>query len=126
MEGEAKQGIPFQPRRRDHSLSARPASEEFGSLVHKTSVGHKESGRNQGKLEEGLNAIDECDLPGKLKLWCLQFGLMPRLMWLLTVYEVVMSHVEHMQQHSSIFIRKWLGVSSNLKSVTLHGRGTKV
>ena len=48
------------------------------------------------QLEEGLKAIDECGLPGKLKLWCLQFGSMPRFMWPLTVYEVVMSHVEHM------------------------------
>ena len=51
----------------------------------------------KGKLEEGMKAIDDCGLPGKLKLWCLQFGLMPSLMWPLTVYEVAMSHVEHME-----------------------------
>ena len=28
----------------------------------------------KGKLKEGVKAIDECSLPGKLKLWCLQFG----------------------------------------------------
>ena len=33
-EGEAGQGIPFHPGRRGHSLSVRPASEEFGLLVH--------------------------------------------------------------------------------------------
>ena len=51
----------------------------------------------KGKLKEGLKAIDACSVPGKHKLWCLQFGLMPRLMWPLTVYEVAVSHVEHME-----------------------------
>ena len=59
-----------------------------------TSLGHwyteelrdtKRVAEIKGKLEEGMKAIDECGLPGKLKLWCLQFGLMPRLMWPLTV-----------------------------------------
>ena len=54
------------------------------------------------------------------------FGLMPRLMWPLTVYEVAMSHVEHMKQCIIVFLRKWLGISSNLTSVALYGRGTKV
>ena len=60
----------------------------------------------KGTMEDGLKAIDECGLPGKLKLWCLQFGLMPGLMWPMTVYEVAMSHVTHMEQHISMFIRK--------------------
>jgi hypothetical protein len=34
---------------------------------------------NQAK--EGLVNIDHSKLPGKFKLWCLQFGLYPRLLW---------------------------------------------
>lgn len=34
-----------------------------------------------------LKIIDSTLLPGSLKLWCLQFGLLPRLMWPLTVYD---------------------------------------
>jgi len=37
---------------------------------------------------EGLKSIYSCALPGKLKLWCFQFGLLPRLLWPLTMYEV--------------------------------------
>ena len=29
----------------------------------------------------GLESISKTMLPGRLKLWCLQFGLLPRLMW---------------------------------------------
>ena len=73
-----------------------------------------------------MKTIDECGLPGKLKLWCLQFGLMSRLMWPLIVYEVVMSQVEHIQQCICVFIRKWLGISPNLTSVALYGREIKM
>ena len=31
-----------------------------------------------------------------------------------------------MEQCISVFIRKWLGISPNLTSVALYGRGTKV
>lgn len=31
-------------------------------------------------VAEGLDRIDESGLPGKLRLWCLQFGLYTRLM----------------------------------------------
>ena len=40
-------------------------------------------------------------------------------------HEVAVSHVEHMEQCISVFIRKWLGISSDLTSVALYGRGTK-
>jgi len=34
---------------------------------------------------EGLKSINSC---AQLKLWCFQFGLLPRLLWPLTVYNV--------------------------------------
>lgn len=37
----------------------------------------------------GLRHIDKSALPGKLKVLCLEFGLLPRLMWPLSMYEVV-------------------------------------
>ncbi|ONI45671.1 hypothetical protein AN642_00195 [Epulopiscium sp. SCG-B10WGA-EpuloA2] len=47
---------------------------------------------------EGLDRIDKSGLPGKLKLWCLQFGLFPRLMWPLSVYEIPLSAAEKMER----------------------------
>ena len=31
-------------------------------------------------LDDWLQRIDKCGLPNRFKLWCLRFGLMPRLM----------------------------------------------
>ena len=78
------------------SVSDQPMK-SLGCWYTKELRGTKRVAKIKGKLEEGLKAIHECALPGKLKLWCLQFHLMPRLMWPLTLYEVVMSHVEHME-----------------------------
>ncbi len=55
---------------------------------------------------EGLKSIDSCALPGKLKLWCFQFGLLPRLLWPLTVYEVSLTTVEKLEALISSYIRK--------------------
>ena len=61
-------------------------------------------------VAEGLDRIDKSGLPGKLKLWCLQFGLFPRLMWPLSVYEIPLFVAEKMERLVSFYIRKWLGV----------------
>jgi len=58
---------------------------------------------------EGLKSINSCALPGKLKLWCFQFGLLPRLLWSLTVYEVSLTTVDKLEAVISSYIRKWLG-----------------
>ena len=62
------------------------------------------------QAEEGLQKIDESKLPGKYKIWCLQFGLYPRLSWPLLIYEVALSRVEIIERKCSIHIRKWLGL----------------
>ncbi|KAG7495746.1 hypothetical protein JOB18_004645 [Solea senegalensis] len=41
--------------------------------------------------------INKTLLPGKLKLWCFQFGILPRLLWLLTVYEISITKVEKLE-----------------------------
>ena len=72
---------------------------------------------------KGLSAIDKTPLPGRLKLWCLQFGLLPRLMWPLTVYEIPISGVERLERTVSSHIRKWLGLPRCLTSVALYNKG---
>ena len=37
---------------------------------------------------EGLLAINRCGLQGKFKVWCLQFMLIPKLLWSLLIYEI--------------------------------------
>ncbi|MGH0118129.1 UNVERIFIED_CONTAM: hypothetical protein FKN15_044431 [Acipenser sinensis] len=72
---------------------------------------------------EGLKSIDSSALPGKLKLWCFQFGLVPRLLWPLTMYEVSLTTLEKLEALISSYIRKWLGVPRCLSRVGLYGKG---
>lgn len=44
----------------------------------------------------GLKQINSTALPGKLKLWCFQLGLLPRLMWPISIYEVSLSHANRL------------------------------
>lgn len=53
---------------------------------------------------QGLTTIDKTSLPGKLKLWCLQFGLLSRLMWSLMVYEVPITKVKKLEKTVSSYI----------------------
>ena len=47
-------------------------------------------------LEAELKKIDKCKLPGRYKSWILQYMLLPRLMWPLTIYNIPASKVEEM------------------------------
>lgn len=55
----------------------------------------------------GLQAIENTALPGKLKIWCLQLGLLPWVMWPLTVYEVPISRMEKMERRITSQIERW-------------------
>ncbi|TWW57325.1 hypothetical protein D4764_07G0000440 [Takifugu flavidus] len=46
----------------------------------------------------GLKQIKSTALPGKLKLWCFQFGLLPWLMWPISIYEVTLSHANRLER----------------------------
>lgn len=74
----------------------------------------------QRQAEEGLKSIDKTKLPGKYKVWCLQFALYPRLAWPLMIYEVALSRVEIIEQKCSLHIRKWLGLPRITNSSALY------
>ncbi len=71
-------------------------------------------------------AIDETDLPGKLKAWIFQHGLLRRLLWPLQIYKVTLTRVEAIQRHVNKCLRKWLVVPANFTTVGLHSRSAKV
>ena len=56
----------------------------------------------------------------------IQFGLLPRLMWPLTIYEVALSRVENIERKISKMVRKWLGCPRMLTDVALYSRSTKL
>lgn len=74
------------------------------------------------KTSQGVGNIEKLGLPGKSKLCFLQFGLFPRLMWSLTVYEVPLSEVEKIEKMINSFVRKWLRVPRCLSSAAWYGK----
>ena len=79
------------------------------------------------QLQDGLRSIDKCDLLNKDKIWCIYFGLIPKLAWPLQIYEVSLTKVETMERLISKFIfKKWLRVRNSLKNVALYSSSTKL
>ena len=63
----------------------------------------------------------------KDKIWCIYFGLIPKLAWPLQIYEVSLTKVEIMEQLISKFIlKKWLGVPNSITNVALYSSSTKL
>lgn len=69
----------------------------------------------------GLKQINNTALLGKLKLWCFQFGLLPRLVWPITMYEVWLSHANGLERLINSHVGKWLGLPRCLSSAGLYG-----
>lgn len=67
----------------------------------------------------GLQSMDKTFLPGRLKLWCMQCGLLPCLMWPLALY---ISKIEKLEKLIGSFVRKWLGLPRCLSSVDLYSK----
>ena len=68
---------------------------------------------------EGLLAINRCGLQGKLKVWCPQSMLIPKLLWPLLVNEICSAIVEAIETKINKFIRRWLG---HLRISSMHCR----
>ncbi|GFN78420.1 reverse transcriptase [Plakobranchus ocellatus] len=68
---------------------------------------------------ESLLAINKCGLQGKFKIWCLQFMLIPKLLWPLLVYDICSSTVEAIEAKINKYTRKWLGVPPGLSDVAI-------
>ena len=81
---------------------------------HDASLKDKEQVEQLRKeVASGLENINRTLLPGKLKLWCMQYGLRPHLLWPLTLYEVPLSKVEKLERLVSSYVRKWLGLQQH-------------
>ncbi|XP_035685395.1 uncharacterized protein LOC118421998 [Branchiostoma floridae] len=62
------------------------------------------------QVNQGLKAIEESKLPGKFKVWCYQYGLLPRITWPMTMYDMSLTTVEEVERKISRHLRKWLGL----------------
>ena len=77
-------------------------------------------------MDNGLNTIDHCRLPGKHKVWCLPHMLIPMLLWPLLIYEISTTAVEAMDAKINKFTRKWLGVPPCLTNVAPYCRQARL
>ncbi|KAL1279297.1 hypothetical protein QQF64_025970 [Cirrhinus molitorella] len=66
--------------------------------------------------------MERINKTGKLKLWCFQFGILPRLLWPLTVYEIPITKVEKLEWLISTQLKQWLGIPRCLSSIGLYGQ----
>ncbi|GFO46708.1 reverse transcriptase [Plakobranchus ocellatus] len=69
----------------------------------------KDTRRGAKTLElasESLLAINKCGLQGKFKIWCLQFIIIPKLLWPLLVYDICSTTVEAIEAKINKYTRK--------------------
>ena len=78
------------------------------------------------QIKDGLPSIDKCDLIKKDKLWCVYFGLIPRLAWPMQIYEVSLSRIGKRESLICKFLKKLLGVPKSLTNVALYSSSTKL
>lgn len=71
----------------------------------------------------GLNQVNKTALPRKLTLWCFQFGLLPCLMWPISIFKVTLTHAMWLERLVNAQIWKWLGLPRCLARIDLHSNG---
>ena len=77
-------------------------------------------------LDAELKKIDMCKLPGRYKSCILQYMLLPKLMWPLTIYNIPASKVEEMQRKITAALKKWMGIPKNLSTSCMYSKSSKL
>ena len=80
----------------------------------------------KAQLDQWVAKIETSNLPGKFKVWCVEYGIIPRTACQLTVYEVSTSAVEAMERRISSRLRRWLGLPQSFTKIGLYGKSTKL
>ncbi|CAM4625186.1 unnamed protein product [Leuciscus chuanchicus] len=78
------------------------------------------------QLNTWLKAIEHSQLLGRFKVWCFQYGIIPRLQWPFLLYDFPMSQVEGMERLCSKFLRKWLRVPPSFSAINLYSKTSKL
>ena len=69
-------------------------------------------------LTKGLSLISNSGHPAVQKLWILQHLLVPRLRWLLLIYQIPISVVTKLEQKISCCLRKWLHLHNTTTNIS--------
>ena len=68
----------------------------------------------QKQLVQGLSTIDGCGLPGRYKIWCYQFGLLPHVLWPLQIYEIALTREERNGEDGKFIHAEMVGFAKNV------------
>lgn len=101
----------FLKQRVTYTVAENPVK-SFGRWYNATLKDTDQVGQLRKDNINGLESINKSLLPGRLKLWCLQLGLLSRLMWLPSVNNVPISKVNRMERLVSSIAKKLLGFLS--------------
>ncbi len=82
------------------SVSVKSLGKIFDCTLRDTTALQATSNR----LGTWMITVDKSGLPGKFKAWFYQYGILPRLLWPLLVYEVPLSSVEGFERKESHFL----------------------
>ena len=77
-------------------------------------------------LKTELKKIDKCKIPGRYKGWILQYMLIPRLMWPLTIYSIPETKIEEFQKTMTGKIKKWMGFPRNLSVNSMYAKTSRL
>ena len=80
----------------------------------------------QKQVKDWLKRTEDSGLPGKYKAWIYQHGMLPRLMWLLMLYEIPLTTVEGLERMINKNLRKWLGVPPGFTAIGLYSRSSQL
>ena len=80
----------------------------------------------QTELRRWLHVIDQCQLLRHFKVWCFQYGTIPRQQWSFLLYDISITTVENMKRQCNKFLRKWLGVPPSFSTVNLYSTSAKL
>ena len=107
------------------SITEKPV--KYLGKVYDKSLGDREQIEEVVKeVKESLRKIERCKVPGRYKAWMLQYILLPKLMWPLTIYNVPVTKVSEIQRHLTGKLKKWLGLPRSLSEACLYSRNGKL
>ena len=72
------------------------------------------------RFTEGMKLVEKSLITGIMKLWIYQHLSIPKLGWMLMIYEIPVSWIEKLEVSANGYIKKWLGVSKTLSTVALY------
>ncbi|KAK0135502.1 hypothetical protein N1851_028657 [Merluccius polli] len=75
-------------------------------------------GEEEIQAETWMTPLENSGLPGKYKAWGYQYGVLPRLVWPLLVYEVPVSTVDGLKRKMNTYLRRWLASQEASASLT--------